>query len=161
MSQKLADNFRAFVKYGDINWRTGVNGGILPYGHVVRSIAHVVQTMRKKKLPSGVFLHTDGVDMSGLADYSMLTKLTMLNNHIDEKDSEYDSDDDYQEELMANEMNKIKRTTQKARATKIREELEELRSGEERTDERTRLETADVSSEVTMLLHEQLQCFRV
>ena len=69
--------------------------------------------MRKKNLPSGVYLHTDGVDMTGRADYSMLTKLTMMSNHIEQQDSEYDSDDDYQEELMKNEMDKIKRRTLK------------------------------------------------
>jgi len=98
-TNKVTDSFRAFVRFGDVNWRCGVNGNMVPYGHLVRSVAHFVQTMKKKDLSSGVYLHTDGCDLTGEHDYSMLTELKSLNKDIEDKDSEYDSDDDLRNEV--------------------------------------------------------------
>jgi len=69
---KVTESFRCYVRYGEIPWRAGVNGGVFPYGHIVRSIAHNVHNSGHSGKFQGVFLQTDGVNADPSSSYKML-----------------------------------------------------------------------------------------
>ncbi|GMI57406.1 hypothetical protein TeGR_g9956 [Tetraparma gracilis] len=76
---KVCDTFRCFVRHGEIPWRTGANGGVFPYGHIVRSIAHNMHATLNDTKFTGVFLQTDGVNADPSSSYRMLVNIKDTN----------------------------------------------------------------------------------